>query len=100
MDEFSKKEVDKLIHSLALKNNMRDEDLKNLVNSQFEFANIKIKELNRLENIETEEDLENTKTNFIFTSFFRLFVPYYRIRARNNRRDNINEKINNKWKKK
>lgn len=95
---IDKKEFDKLLHSLALKYNMSDEDYAKIVHSPFEFAKHRIRELD-FTKIETEEDLDNLNTNFIFTSFFSLVVDYDCIKARNNRRDSINKHINFKNKK-
>lgn len=95
MDKVSKAKIKKLIHRHALLNNMTDAEFEKLINSPYEFAAEKIKEL-KLDDIETEEEFDKVKTNFIFTSFFKLVIDFRRIQARNNRRNNINKKINNK----
>lgn len=94
MSKIDDIKVKKLIHSMALKYNMSDEDMKNLVNSPYEFAYDKMKSL-KLNKIETREQLNNTKTNFIFRSFFKIVVDWYTVKGKKHRQNNIN-KINNK----
>lgn len=94
MTKADRKKINDLIHKLAIRYNMSDEDMKRLVESPYEFAHSKIKELN-LEDIETEEDFNKKKTNFIMPSFLRLVIDYKSLEARRNRRKNI-KKINKK----
>lgn len=94
MNKRDKKLVDNLIHSLALKNNMSDEELRRIVESPYEFAFKMINELD-LEGVETEEQFDKLKTNFIFPEMFRLIIDFKSLQARNNRRKNI-KKINKK----
>lgn len=94
MGKIDKDKVDRLIHSMALKNNMSDIDMKRLVESPYEFANMKMRKID-LEGVETEEDFNKLKTNFIFPEFIRLVIDYISLEARNNRRKNI-DKLNNK----
>lgn len=99
MNKIYKDKVDKLIHSIALKYNMSDEDMTNLIGSPYEFAKEKINKLD-LKKIETKEELDNIKTNFIFRSFFRLVVEWRTINGKLKQKDNINKENNKKWKKK
>lgn len=94
MTKAEKKKIKDLIHTLALRHNMSDEEMKRIVESPMEFAHSKIKELD-LEGVETEEDFNKLKTNFIFPSFLRLVIDYKSLEARQNRRKNI-KKLNKK----
>lgn len=94
MSKIDDIKVRKLIHSMALKYNMSDEEMKNLVNSPYEFTHDKMKTF-KLNEIETREQLNNTKTNFIFRSFFKIVVDWHTIKGKKHRKNNIN-KINNK----
>lgn len=98
MSKIDDDKVKELIHSMALKYNMSDEDMKNLVNSPYEFTKEKINNL-KLKDITTKEELESTKTNFIYRSFFKLVVDWNTIQTKINRRQNINNINSSKWKK-
>lgn len=75
MNEIDKIKVKKLIHSIGLKYNLSDEKIKQIVESQFEFAKLKMKELD-LGSIVSEEEFNKLKTNFMFRSFFKLISNY------------------------
>lgn len=75
MNKIDKIKVNNLIHSLGLKYNLKDEEIKQLVESQFEFAKIKMKELD-LRHTETQEEFDKLKTNFMFRSFFKLVTNF------------------------
>lgn len=98
MSKIDEDKVNKLIHSMALKYNMSDKDMKNLVSSPYEFTKLKMKEL-KLEDITTKEELENTKTNFLYKSFFRLVVDWVTVNGKLKAKENINKVNINKWKK-
>lgn len=98
MSKISEVKIKNLIHSMALKYNMSDEDMKNLLNSPYEFAKIKINKMD-LKSIETKEELDKTKTNFMFRSLFKLVVEWRTVNGKLKKRDNINKENNKKWKK-
>lgn len=98
MSKIDKIKVDALIHSLGLKYNLRDEDMKELVNSPFLFTYEQLKELDVSE-VKTEEDLEKLKTSFLYKSFGKVFVSFPLINRRNKQRDNIIKLNKKKWKK-
>lgn len=81
MNQIDRKKVKLLIHKLGLKYNLSDEDVKRIVESPYEFAHEVIKETD-YDSIETEEDLANTKTNFLFKYIGRLFVDYKSIKRK------------------
>lgn len=75
MNKIDKMKVDRLIHSLGLKYNLSDKTIKEIVESPYEFAKTKLKELD-FEKIESKKEFDKLKTNFIFRSFFKLVVSY------------------------
>lgn len=98
MSKIDDDKVNKLIHSMALKYNMSDDDMKNLLHSPYEFTKKKINELD-LKSITTKEELDNTKTNFLYKSFFKLYVDWITIRGKLKRKkmmEELNNKKNNK----
>lgn len=90
MSKLDDIKIKKLIHSIGLKYNLSDEVVKKIVESPYEFSREKFKELN-LDDIETEEEFEKTKTNFMYPSFFKLVTDYYTVKTR--------KKYKNKYKK-
>lgn len=94
-----KRKVAKLIHTIGLKYKMSDEEIKKLVEVPFLFTYLSIRELD-LNDIETKEDLANTKTNFLYKSFGKLILSNALLQRRNKQKGtgkNLNE---NKWKNK
>lgn len=61
--------VNRLIHSIGLKYNLTDSEVKEIVESQFKFAYEEIRKLD-FEN----EDIENLKTNFLFKYLGKLYI--------------------------
>lgn len=98
MNKVDEDKIKKLIHSMALKYNMSDEDMKNLLHSPYEFSKGKINAL-KLKDVRTEEEFNELKTNFIYPSFFKLIVDWQSMKNRLARMNNINNKVNNKCKK-
>tara|TARA_R110000822_G_scaffold73853_3_gene177564 strand:- start:3295 stop:3600 length:306 start_codon:yes stop_codon:yes gene_type:complete len=68
-----KKKVTDLIHMLGLKYKMTDKEINDLVESPFLFTYLKIRELD-LNNVETEEELSNLKTNFLYRAFGKIYI--------------------------
>lgn len=98
MSNLHKNKVKKLIHSIGLKHNLSDEVIKKIVNSPYLFAFQKIKEL-ELDDIKTEEELDNIKTNFYFKNLCKLYLPFDRLDRNHKQRDNLKNINNKKWKK-
>lgn len=99
MDRRDTQKVDMLIHRLSLKYMLPKEIIRNIISSPYIFADGIIRELN-LDNISTEEDLKNKKTNFNFKGFGKLYVSYPLLKNRNRRINNMNDLNIKKWKKK
>jgi hypothetical protein len=64
MDKIQEKKVNDIIHTIGLNNNLRDCEVKEMVESQFRFMYERIKEMS-LDNM-TEEEIDKCKTNFFF----------------------------------
>jgi len=77
-----------VLHKLSLKYRIPLNDLKRLVESQFEFIQEKTKSLD-FKNIETEEEFNNIKTNFNVMYLFTLHAKYKPIEI-------INKKVKQK----
>ncbi len=97
MDKTDEIKVKQLIHKLGLKYNLRDEEIKEIVNSPYLFAAERFREMD-LKKVTTEEELSSMKTNFLFKGFGRLLVSFALINRRNKQKLN-SFKLNNKWKK-
>ena len=67
MDKIQEKKVNDIIHTIGLNNNLRDCEVKEMVESQFRFMYDKIKGMS-LDTM-TAEEIDNLKTNF-FSLYF------------------------------
>ena len=98
MSKIDKIKVDALIHSIGLKYNMQDADIKALVESPYLFTHETLKTLDVSE-VKTEEELGELKTNFLYKSFGKIFVSFPLINRRNKQRENLINLNKQKWKK-
>ena len=73
MDKINQKKVDALIHKLGLKYKLSDSVIKELVESPYEFSALIIKKLT-LDELEDYKEIENIKTNFMYSGFAKLFI--------------------------
>ena len=64
MDKIQEKKVNDIIHTIGLNNNLRDCEVKEIVESQFRFMYEKIREMS-LDTM-TAEEIDKLKTNFFF----------------------------------
>ena len=62
MDKIQEKKVNDIIHTIGLNNNLRDCEVREMVESQFRFMYEKIKEMS-LDTM-SEEEINNIKKNF------------------------------------
>ena len=87
--------VKTLIHKLGLKYQLKDSDIKELVESPYEFSALIIKNL-KLDDITNLEELDKIKKNFMFTGFAKIFINpvAFENKLKNNNKLNLN-----KWKK-
>ena len=73
MININKIKIDTLIHSIGLKYNLPDSEVREIVESQFEFTLEKMKELD-LSTLETPEDLSPLKTTFLYKTLGKLYI--------------------------
>lgn len=66
-----------LIHRIGLKYNLQDKVINKIINSPYQFTRETIKNL-EFENIESEEDFNRLKTNFIYLYIGKLYTTYER----------------------
>tara|TARA_R110002124_G_scaffold281430_1_gene455726 strand:- start:87389 stop:87688 length:300 start_codon:yes stop_codon:yes gene_type:complete len=98
MNKLDKAKVDKLIHTLGLKYNLTDKEIKEITSSPYQFTQKTIKKLDFSE-IKEEEEFNSLKTNFIYKCLGTLY-PTFNLIRRQLTQKNIFKEINNKrWKK-
>lgn len=90
MNEVDRKKVNDLIHSIGLKNNLRDSEVKEIVEAQFRFAYEEIRKLS-FDDL-TDEEIDNLKTNFYFTYIGKLYTNSKMVKNTKKRIDKIKEK--------
>jgi len=98
MDSLDKRKVASLIHKIGLDNNLSDKEVRDIVESQFLFTYLKLRELD-LDTVDTVEKLQELKTSFIYRSFGKLILsePLFKRRIKQKETGiNLNLK---KWKK-
>jgi hypothetical protein len=86
MNKVDKIKVKRLMHQIGLNYHMTDDTIKNIVESQWEFASEKMIEM-PWDDIHTEEDLDKAKTNFLFNPLGRICVGMTQINRLNRRRE-------------
>ena len=74
--EIDDKKVKALIHSLGLKYGLQDDVINKIVNSPYKFTRETISNM-ELEHIQSEEELEKIKTNFIYSYIGKLYIKFY-----------------------
>ena len=72
MDKIQEKKVNDIIHTIGLNNNLRDCEVKEIVESQFRFMYEKIKEMSL--DIMTAEEIDKLKTNFFFKYLGKVYT--------------------------
>jgi hypothetical protein len=75
MDSVDKQKLKKLMHELSLKYNLSANEIKEIVESPYEFAASKLKTIN-WDEIDNEEKLGELKTNFNFKSLGKLHAHW------------------------
>ena len=88
MDKLDKKKVDLLIHNLAEKYGLPRELIKQIVESPYEFSAEVIQELD-MDGL-TEEQVNNLKTNFIYTGFAKLYLSPGAVKKKFRRKNKFN----------
>jgi len=72
MNKIDEKKIKDLIHTIGLNNNLTDDEVRKIVESQFRFASETIRSL-PFEEMSLEE-LQDTNTNFYFKYLGKLFT--------------------------
>lgn len=67
--------IRKLIHSIGLEFNLQDDVVRKIVQSPYKFTRETIANLS-IDGIESEEDFNKLKTNFIYTYIGKLYTTY------------------------
>ena len=88
MDKKDKKKVQQLMHSVGLNHGLTAQQIKEIVESPFEFTAETIKELD-LDNVTTEEELSEIKTNFNYRALGKLYLHFPLLARRIKQRKNI-----------
>lgn len=89
MNKIDEKKKKALIHKLGLKYRLTDDIIKEIVESPYEFSATVIKAL-KLDDLTKEEDLEEVKTNFMYTGFAKLFINPVAFKNRLLKKNKIN----------
>lgn len=98
MNKIEKKKIDLLIHSIGLKYNMSDQEIKEIVESPYEFTHEQIKDLD-LSEVTTEEELAEKKTTFLFKALGRIYINFPYLSRRNKQKESGINITKNRWKK-
>lgn len=85
MSKIDSIKLKKLIHSIGLKYNLTDDTIKQLVESPYEFTAEKVQVI-KFEDIKTEEDLQEAKTNFLYKAFGKIYVSFPILKRRIDRK--------------
>ena len=72
MKQINDKKVNDIIHTIGLNNNLRDIEVREIVESQFRFMYEKIREMS-LDTM-TAEEIDNLKTNFFFKYLGKVYT--------------------------
>lgn len=98
MNKSDEKKIEALIHSLGLKYNLQDDIIKKIVNSPYKFTKEIITNLN-FEDINTEEEFDNLKVNFIYKYIGKFYTTYDRLVRRDKQSESLKIFNKNRWKK-
>jgi hypothetical protein len=93
-----KVENDKLYHKLSLKYNLNKETIKNIVESPYEFTKEKLKDID-IHSIQSEDEAELTKTNFIYKYIGKFHTNFKLINRRRKQSEAFKQINKKKWEK-
>jgi hypothetical protein len=94
MSNIDDDKINKLIHRIGLEFQLQDDVIRKIVNSPYKFTRETIHDL-PLVGIETEEDFNKIKTNFIYVHIGKLYTSYAIYKKIHKQSANLTEK----WKK-
>jgi hypothetical protein len=69
------KTLKKIYHEVGLRNNLKDKEIQEIVESQYKFIKEKIINID-FHNVQNEEEFDNLKTNFILKYLGKLHTNY------------------------
>jgi hypothetical protein len=92
------KKLNMLYHRIGLLHNLSKEEVRKIVESPYAFAKEKINDLD-VKGIASEEEFNNTKTNFIFKYLGKLHTNYKTIKGRKKQSDTFIQINKDKWEK-
>lgn len=95
---INKKKIDKLYHRIGLKYNLNKDQIRKIVESPYKFTKEKTDELD-LKEIESEEDFDKLKTNFIYKYIGKLHTSYNAIKGRRKQSETFKQINKKKWEK-
>lgn len=96
--ELRERKLEKLYHRIGLMHNLSKEEIKKIAESPYEFAKLRINELDFKE-IKDEEQFNSIKTNFIFKYLGKIHTNFRTIKGRKKQSDTFKEINDKKWKK-
>lgn len=95
MSKYEDDKVKILIHKIGLKFNLRDDEVRKIVSSPYKFTRDTIFSL-EIKDIETEEEFNNLKTNFIYPYIGKLYTNFKVYEKIKKQKNNLTEKWENK----
>lgn len=98
-NKVQQKKLDALYHRISLKYNIPKEDIKNIVESPYLFTKEQLSKID-INEIQSEEDAESTKTNFIYKYIGKLHTNFKLINRRRKQSEAFKEINRKKWEKK
>lgn len=72
MNKIDEKKINDIIHSIGLNNNIRDEEVREIIESQFRFTYETIKKMS-LDTM-TKEEINGLKTNFFYKYLGKVYT--------------------------
>lgn len=98
-DKRQEKKINELYHRLSLKYGLSKEEIKQIVESPYEFTKETLKDID-VNKIQSEEDADNTKTNFIYKYWGKLYTNFKLINRRRKQSEAFKQINKKKWQKK
>lgn len=96
--EVREKKLERLYHKIGLTNNLSREEVRKIVESPYELAKEVINGL-EIKTIETEEEFNQIKTNFLFKYLGKLHTNFKTIKGRQKQSNTFKQINKSKWEK-
>lgn len=98
MNKVDEDKLEKLYHRVGLKHNLNRAQIKLIVESPYKFTKEMVDELS-LKEVESEEEFNLLKTNFIYKFMGKLHTSYKTIAGRKKQSETFKEINRKKWEK-